>query len=294
VVVTDASLKSLAITPAKPSVAKGESIDLVVTGTFSDNSTQDLTSTVIWTSSETSVATVSNAAGNKGRVNGLKTGTSKISASRNGKSSDVTLTVTDANLVSIDIGLDAPTLPNGVSMQLTATGNYSDQTSRDITSEVTWHSSDTDTVDVDDSDENKGEATGHKEGNATITATSDTITGTKQVTVSSAVLQTITISPLTPSMAKGTKLSFIANGMFSDGMSKIITSTVSWQSSSTDTAQFSATVGQEGQISGKAAGTAMITASLNGVTSEATTLTVTSATLTSIAITPATPTIAKG
>ena len=60
--VSPAALLSIAVTPANPSVAKGLTQQFTATGTFSDNSTQDLTSQVTWASATTAVATI-NAAG---------------------------------------------------------------------------------------------------------------------------------------------------------------------------------------------------------------------------------------
>ena len=49
---------SIAITPASPSVVLGRSMQLTATGTYADGSTQDLTATVTWTSSDETVAVI--------------------------------------------------------------------------------------------------------------------------------------------------------------------------------------------------------------------------------------------
>ena len=51
-------LQSIAVTPANPSVAKGLTQQFTATGTYSDSSTQNLTSQVTWASATTSVATI--------------------------------------------------------------------------------------------------------------------------------------------------------------------------------------------------------------------------------------------
>ena len=53
-----AVLQSIAVTPANPAVAKGLTQQFTATGTFSDNTTQNLTSQVTWASATTSVATI--------------------------------------------------------------------------------------------------------------------------------------------------------------------------------------------------------------------------------------------
>jgi phospholipase C len=58
---TGPTLSSIAVTPANTSVPQGMTQQFKATGTYSDNSTQDLTATVAWTSSAPSVVTISSA-----------------------------------------------------------------------------------------------------------------------------------------------------------------------------------------------------------------------------------------
>jgi trimeric autotransporter adhesin len=51
---------SIAITPANPSVVLGRSMQMTATGTYADASTQDLTATVTWTSSDEATAVIDN------------------------------------------------------------------------------------------------------------------------------------------------------------------------------------------------------------------------------------------
>ena len=50
-----ASLVSIAVTPANPSIGKGATQQFTATGTYSDSSTQNLTSSVTWSSTNTAV-----------------------------------------------------------------------------------------------------------------------------------------------------------------------------------------------------------------------------------------------
>ena len=57
---SDAALKklvSIAVTPMNPSIVIGTTAQFTATGTYSDNSTRDLTTSVTWSSSAKSVAT---------------------------------------------------------------------------------------------------------------------------------------------------------------------------------------------------------------------------------------------
>ena len=64
------TLQSIAVTPANPSVPKGLTQQFTATGTFSDNSTQNLTNQVTWASATPSVATITAARPGHGRGDG--------------------------------------------------------------------------------------------------------------------------------------------------------------------------------------------------------------------------------
>ena len=81
------NLVSLSVTPANLSLAVGTTQQYKATGTYSDNTTQDLSSTVIWASSDTAYATVSNS----GLATGVAPGSTTISAKIGTISSSVTL-----------------------------------------------------------------------------------------------------------------------------------------------------------------------------------------------------------
>jgi len=71
-----ATLISISLSPSNPSIQLGKTQQFSATGSFSDNTTQDLTSTATWSSSNTAVATVrSNAL-----ATGLAQGTTTIKA----------------------------------------------------------------------------------------------------------------------------------------------------------------------------------------------------------------------
>jgi Bacterial Ig-like domain (group 2) len=138
--VTAPTLVSIAVTPANPSIATGGTEQFSATGTFSDNSTQNLTSTATWSSQTTSVATI--AAG--GLATAVGTGMSKIQATSGGISGSTTLTVTSesATLQVIVVSPQNPVIAdNGATQQFTATGHFSDGSTQNLTSSATWTSS---------------------------------------------------------------------------------------------------------------------------------------------------------
>src|SRR5262249_47430425 len=135
--VTAATLDSLAITPPNPTIARFSIAVFHVTGTFSDHTTQDLTTQANWSSSDLSVATISNTVGSQGRATGTGAGDSTITATVGSASGTTNLHVTGAALQSISITPSLPTVANGLVVVFTATGTYSDSSTQNLTTLVT-------------------------------------------------------------------------------------------------------------------------------------------------------------
>ena len=88
---TPPTLVSIAVTPTSPSLSQGSSLQFTATGTFSDKSTQNITASAAWTSSNSSVATIG---ASSGLAKGVSTGSSQVNAAQGGISSPAaTLTV---------------------------------------------------------------------------------------------------------------------------------------------------------------------------------------------------------
>jgi len=190
-------------------------------------------------------------------------------------------------LVSIAVTPSNPSIFAGAPQQFTATGTYSDNTMKDITATVAWVSSDATKATISAA----GLATGVAAGNTNITASLNGVTSPPDaLTVKAVTLVSIAVTPVNPTLAVPLTLQFTAMGTYNDTSVKDITATVTWASSDTTKATISAT----GLAKAVAGGNAKITASLNGVTSPAQTLTVAAVTLSSIQVTPANPTVSVG
>lgn len=105
--VTPATLVSIAVTPATPSIMNGTTLQFTAIGTYTDATTQVITTTVMWNSATPATATISNAAGSNGLATALAVGNTSITASVGGITSPApgdTLTVTPAEyLYATDI-----------------------------------------------------------------------------------------------------------------------------------------------------------------------------------------------
>ncbi|HEY6837619.1 MAG TPA: DUF3443 family protein, partial [Geobacteraceae bacterium] len=176
---TPKTLVSIAVTPATPSLPLGTTQQFTATGTFSDNSTQDLTPSVSWASSNTGVATISAA----GLATSVALGTTTITATSGTISNATTLTISSATLRSVAVTPANPVVAIGGTQQFTATGTFSDNSTHDVTASATWSSSVTTVATISNAAGSIGKATAISAGTATIAATSGGISGGTTLTV---------------------------------------------------------------------------------------------------------------
>ena len=278
VTVTNVALQSLYLLPGSGSVAAGESQQFSAYGIYSDNSQQDLTAVVVWSSSNTNVATVQ-----AGLAQSHVSGSSTISATYNGLTANGTLQVTSANLSSITISPYLPTVAAGGFQQFTATGIFSDGTSQDLTNGVAWGSDNSAVATIS----NFGIASGLAAGSANISACVASTCDSTSVTVVPATLQSIAVLPGTASIASGSTQQFTAIATYSDGSTLDITSAAQWTSS----VPGSAPVSGSGLVTASAAASNVTITATSGSVSGSATLNVTSATLNSMVVTPAMQTV---
>ncbi len=278
---TPAILVSISVTPAVASIAAGDTQQFTATGLYSDLTTQNITSSVTWSSSLTSAATTSSG----GLATGVGDGATTITATSGLISGTAALTVLPAELVSISVTPAVASIAAGDTQQFTATGLYSDLTTQNITSSVTWSSSLTSAATMSSG----GLATGVGDGATTITATSGLISGTAALTVLPAELVSISVTPAVASIAAGDTQQFTATGLYSDLTTQNITSSVTWSSSLTS----AATMSSGGLATGVGDGATTITAT-SGLISGTAALTVLPAVLLSITVAPATASVPVG
>ena len=286
--VNAAALVSINVTPANPTIATLTDQAFTATGTYTDNTTQDLSGQATWASSDPSVATLDGTV-----ATGIAAGTTTISASFGGVTGSTQLTVTGASLTGIVITPSNPTTALGFDVQFTATGQFSDGSTQNVTAIAFWSSGTDAVASISNAGGSEGLATPLTTGTSTITATVAGISGSTVLTVNAANLQSITVSPASASIALGTNQAFTASGQYDDGTVRDITAQVSWGSSNIGVATISNQAGTKGRASSVSVGATTITAFFGGVSGIAT-LNVTPATLTAITVTPASGTTPLG
>ncbi len=184
------TLVSIAVTPGSATIGVNATQQFTATGTFSDNSTKDVTAQSGWTSSNTATATVGAATG---LATGVAGGTVTITATDGTIKGTAQLTVSSGpTLKSIAVAPSTANIAVNGTQQFTATGTFSDNSTKDVTTQSVWKSSNTEVATVG---AGTGLATGVGVGGPVmITATDTGISGTGQLTVSN-VPFTLTINP---------------------------------------------------------------------------------------------------
>lgn len=278
-------LQSIAITPGNSSLGVGATQGFVAIGTYSDATTQNITSTVTWASSAPAVAGIDAA----GLVSALTTGASTISATLGGVMGSTPLTVTTKTLQSIAVTPAAFSIAAGTGQQLVATGTYSDSSTQVITGSVAWASANAGVASVG---AGTGLVTGIAAGNAVaITARLGVVagTGTASVTAAGVTLTRLIVTASSQFIGPTFRPFPQVCAEFSNGIGSCPYSNVTWTSSNPAVAIVSDTEG----VKALTAGVTTLTAR-SGNISAFNTLTVNAPVLTAIAVLPASPTIAAG
>ena len=134
----------------------------------------------------------------------------------------------------------------GTTRQFTAAAIYSDGSSRDVTGMATWQSDKPTVASISTNGPTRGQAKALSAGTATIQASYGGLSGTATMTVTSAKVVSIQLSPSTPTVAKGVPVRFTATALFDDNTSQDVTAGSTWVSSAPAIAQVSDAGGSKG------------------------------------------------
>lgn len=248
VTVSQAPVATVAVTPNPLGMSVGQKTQL--TATLRDSSGNVVTGRLVtWASSNTGVATVSSA----GEVTAVSAGTTTVTATSEGKSGTTTITVSNFAVGSVSVQPQTNTIVKGGSVQLSAT--VKDVNGSTVTDRVvSWSSSNSAVASVNAT----GLVTGVSGGSATITATSEGVSGSASVTVNDPVA-TVTVQPPDDTILVGQNVTLSAT--LKDASGTVLTGrTVTWSTSNASVA----TVTSAGVVTGAAAGSATITATSEG------------------------------
>ncbi len=244
--VTLVPVASVTVTPGGATVTAGATVQL--TATPRDAAGNVLSGrTTAWKAATTTVATV-NA---NGLVSAVSAGTSVITATIDGISANVTITVTNAPVISASVSPTSSNIVVGGTVQLTVTAR--DGSGNVVTGRPTvWTSGNpaVATIDVN------GLVTAVAAGSTSLTVAVEGVRATANLTVTEVPIASIALNPATATVTAGATVTLAATVLDAKG-NTLTGRTLTWSSSNSAVA----TVSQSGVVSGVTAGSATITVS---------------------------------
>ena len=266
VTVVATPVTSVTLDRTSASLKAGETVTLSAT-VKPDDATDK---TVTWTTSDASIATVSD-----GVVIAKKVGSATITAKAGDKTATCTVTVVATPVTSVTLNKTTASLKAGETVTLTATVKPDDATDRT----VTWSTSDASVATVSD-----GVVTAKKVGSATITAKAGDKTATCTVTVVATPVTSVTLDRTSASLKAGETVTLSATVKPDDATDK----TVTWTTSDASIATVS-----DGVVIAKKVGSATITAKAGDKTATCT-VTVVATPVTSVTLNKTTASLKAG
>jgi uncharacterized protein YjdB len=274
---TDNAVAAVAVTAPAATLQNGSSMQL--SAAASNAAGQPLTRTFAWTSSSDAVATVAA----DGTVTGKSPGAVTITATSEGKSGTVALTITPVPIATVSVTPDTATLVVGATRQLAAVGR--DASGGVLTGRlVAWASADSMIARVSVT----GVVTARAAGSVVITATSEGKSGTATITVAPAPIATVSVSPDTATLVVGATRQLAAVARDASG-APLTGRPVSWASAEPAVASVSPT----GLVTAHARGTAVITATSEGKSGTAA-MTIVPEPIATVSVVPDTATLIVG
>jgi RHS repeat-associated protein len=276
-------LTEIVVNPVNALLITGRTLQYEATGTFNDGTTEDVTGEVVWTSADTNIAFIE---GIGGQATGIAPGTVRIEALKDGITGFTLLNVQDRTLTALAVTPAEATIEAGRTVQLTATGTFNDGTVDDLTTQVTWTTSDGFVATVTVSGLVKGIATGV----AGVTASKNGVSASSQITVTPAGLVSIRVEPPDQILETGDTLQYRAIGTLSDGRTQDVTSFSTWSTGNSAVA----TISSSGLATAVDTGTTSVAATVGTVVGSTGLRVILPVPLVSLTISPQDASLAQG
>jgi uncharacterized protein YjdB len=140
------SLSGLSLAPQAPLLAPGGMESVTAIADYDDGSHEDVSGAAAWASTDPGVATV-----DAGQLTAVGLGTATVTATFDGRKASTVVTVSNVEVTLSSIAVEPSRVPMlvGDGARVTATATYSDGSTRDVTTTVTWSSGDPAVATVD-------------------------------------------------------------------------------------------------------------------------------------------------
>lgn len=253
VTVVGAALDRITITATRTVIPLGHMEQLTAQGHKTDNSTENVTQAVTWASQGPTIASVDG----HGLVTVHAVGETVITASRDGTTGTLAITVSPGELTAVAVTPGTQTIAKGLSVPLVANGTFSDGTVTDITAMVTWTTSAAAVATVSTA----GVVQSVDLGSATITARINELTASTAIVVGPPVVTAIAITPDPLTLLVNTDRQLSVTSTSSDGTTQDASARAVWTVTGS-----AVTVSPTGVVHGVADGNGTVTAGVDGIT----------------------------
>jgi len=275
-ITSDAVLQSITLSPSNVIVPIGVELTFSADGLFSDGQHYDISSSVNWTVSNATLASISNSNPTDGQISVFNVGTVEVSAALHGKTAKTNVSISEAVLERIEIETAASSLPKGRSFSMAARGYFSDGASALITEQVTWGSRSPTVGTVSNISGTRGAGQALLKGTVIFDATKDGVSGSFTLQITDPVVDALVVSPQSgpASTAMGRTKQMKAIATLSDTTVIDITTSATWSFDMTSTGYsfagvVSNTTGTKGRFTPAQLGVTGIIASRDGITASA-------------------------
>lgn len=285
-VITPAFITQIQTTSPSNSLTAGFTQSYTARGSYSDGLTFDITDDVTWLSTDPTIASIDTNT-SPGFATAIIPGEVFITATLETVTSIAQpLRVNKATLTKIDVTPVIAAIPIGLSTKFTAMGTFTDGKISDISTDVVWRREGPAFVNIDETGLATASSSFDETGLVKVRADRvDLMSNTVNLLVIQAQLLSISVTPSTQFLPKGTAMQYKAEGMYTDGSTYDLIDhpQLGWHSSNTD----SATITSDGVASANELGFNEVTASVFNLVSDPADLTVTPPVVVSVAVTPA-------
>jgi uncharacterized protein YjdB len=272
------AVASVELTPTTLNLSVGQRSQLTATARAADGGTLP-GRTISWATGDADIATVDP----NGMVTAVATGDVAVTATSEGKIATAAVTVSNLAVATVAVLPSPSSVAVGKTARLTAVPKAADGTEL-IGRPVSWATSDPAVVTVDGT----GLITGVAVGDATIAATSEGKSGSSQLTVSAVAVASVEVEPATGTVAEGTSAQLTATAKDVSG-AVLAGRPAAWTTDKPGVARVNAA----GRVTAIGAGSATITAAIEGKTGTAT-ISVTARPAASVEVRPGTASLIVG
>ncbi len=254
VVVEQPVINSIKLDSNTYNIPAGLTQNIIVTASYSDNSTKDVTGLASYRIADAGIATITGT----GIIRGMIPGTTTLTVNVNDQM--VTAQVVVSQPIVTAIGLDAPSysLAANMTKSVAVLATYSDNTTQDVSRSAIYQMANPEIATIDTT----GLITGLTSGTTTLTVSYQGKICTATIHVEQIILSTIKLNSNYYYIPLGLSGHVVVTAVYSDNSTKDITSAAGYQISDPGIATVDAT----GKIQSVAVGSTKLTVSYNGKT----------------------------